>query len=176
MRGILDSHGGFVTVRTSVGKGTSFQIFLPALDSSLEPGGSAAPIPAVPRGAGELVLVVDDEAGIRNMCATMLSRHGYRVLTAGDGAEAIALFAPRSKEIRLVITDVSMPNLDGAALAGVIRRLNSEVKIIAVSGLGAGGEGEPPTQVFTSTFLLKPFRPDALLNLVHQVLESPAKP
>ncbi|MEO6004218.1 MAG: response regulator [Opitutus sp.] len=176
VRGILDSHGGFVTVRTSLGKGTSFQIFLPALDNSLEPGGSAAPIPAVPRGAGELVLVVDDEASIRNMCATILSRHGYRVLTAADGAEAIALFAPRSKEIRLVITDVSMPNLDGAALAGVIRRLNSEVKIIAVSGLGAGGGGELPTQVFTSTFLLKPFRPDALLNLVHQVLESSTKP
>jgi len=176
VRGILDSHAAFVSVRSVPGAGTTFQAFFPALDSSLDPCAVAQPAVVVPRGAGELVLVVDDEVSIRNMCATVLSRHGYRVLTAGDGAEAIALFAPRNKEIKLVITDVSMPNLDGAALAGVIRRLSPTVKIIAVSGLAPGGASEPPLQVFTSTFLLKPFRPDALLKLVHEVLEPAAKP
>ena len=120
---------------------------------------------------GELVLVVDDEVSIRNMAATILSRHGYRVLTAGDGAEAIALFAPRSKEIRLLITDLSMPKLDGPALAGVVRRLNPGIKIIAVSGLGSAG-GKSTTKDFTNSFLVKPFRPDALLTMVHDVLHS----
>jgi PAS domain S-box-containing protein len=176
VRGIVESHSGFATVHTVPGSGTRFRVYLPALDQTLEKGVPNVPAPAAPRGAGELVLVVDDEVSIRNMAATMLSRQGYRVLTAADGAEAISLFASRSKEIRIVITDLSMPNLDGAALAGVIKRLKPDIKIIAISGLGGGGGNEPKAQNFTPHFLLKPFRPDALLRMVHDVLQdrSPA--
>jgi CheY-like chemotaxis protein len=171
VRGLVESHSGFVTVQTETGKGTKFRVYLPALDSTTEAAAIAVPAPAVPRGMGELVLVVDDEVSIRNMAATILSRHGYRVLTAGDGAEAIALFAPRSKEIRLLITDLSMPKLDGAALAGVVRRLNPAIRIIAVSGLGSAG-GKSTTKDFTNSFLVKPFRPEALLTMVHDVLHA----
>lgn len=171
VRGLIESHSGFVTVRTATGKGTTFRVYLPALDSTSETTAINVPAPPVPRGTGELVLVVDDEVSIRNMAATILSRHGYRVLTAGDGAEAIALFAPRSKEIRLLITDLSMPKLDGAALAGVVRRLNPSIKIIAVSGLGSAG-GKSTTKDFTNAFLVKPFRSEALLTMVHDVLHS----
>src|SRR5690606_5539853 len=156
VRGIIETHSGFVTVRTEPAHGTRFRVYLPAADQSLENVALKTPAPAVPRGMGELVLVVDDEISIRNMSATMLSRHGYRVLTAADGAEAISLFTPRSREIRLVITDLSMPNVDGAAFARVIQQLNPAVRIIAVSGLGATGEGEKPMQNFTPHFLLKP--------------------
>jgi hypothetical protein len=175
VRGLVESHSGFVSVQTRAGQGSNFRVFLPGLDRTLEKTVLDVPAPAVPRGTGELVLVVDDEASIRNMSATMLSRHGYRVLTAADGAEAVALFTPRSKEIRVVITDLSMPNLDGAALAGIIRRLNPAVKIIAISGLGSASQGAPPAQVFTQTFLSKPFRPDALLTMVYEVLQSDSK-
>jgi two-component system cell cycle sensor histidine kinase/response regulator CckA len=175
VRGLVESHSGFVAVRTRIGEGTSFRVFLPALDSNLEKAAANTPTIAIPRGTGELVLVVDDEPSIRNMSATMLSRHGYRVLTAGDGAEAISLFTPRANEIRVVITDVSMPNVDGATLAAVIRKLNPAIKIIAVSGLGVG-QGESPAQIFTQTFLAKPFRPEALLGLVHDVLRADPPP
>jgi DNA-binding response OmpR family regulator len=147
-------------------------VHLPALDQNVDPSAERVASPAARRGSGELVLVVDDELSIRNMCATMLLRHGYRVLSAADGAEAITLFATRSKDIQLVITDLSMPNLDGASLAGVIRRLNPSVRIIAISGLANGEKGETPTQNFTDHFLHKPFRPEALLSLVHSVLQT----
>ena len=85
------------------------------------------------------------------------------------------MFAPRHQEIRLVITDLVMPNLDGASLAGVIKRLNPAIKIIAVSGLGNTASGAPPAQSFTEFFLSKPFRPEALLTLVHELLQSKPK-
>jgi PAS domain S-box-containing protein len=172
VRGIVESHSGFITVETTLGQGTRFRVYLPALDQVPEMKSVAVPAPEIPRGNGEWILVVDDEVSIRNMSATMLSRQGYRVLTAADGAEAITLFASRSAEIPLVITDLSMPNLDGAALARVIRRLKPTVKIIAVSGLAASQRGEASPQNFTEFFLHKPFRSEALLQMTHDVLNS----
>lgn len=172
VRGIVENHGGFTAVETVLGRGTVFRVYLQATETAgVQPGMHNAAVFA-PRGVGELVLVVDDEPGIRNTAAAMLARHGYRVLTAADGAEAIALFAPRSKEIKVVITDVSMPNLDGAALASVVERLNPDVRIIAVSGHALEGD-RPSIKQFTDAFLLKPFRPEVLLTTVHEVLRSP---
>lgn len=173
VRGIVESHGGFATVHTVPGHGTTFRVYLPATETSASQPGSGTSAPFAPRGIGELVLVADDEPGIRNTVAATLARHGYRVLTAADGAEAIALFAPRSKEIRVVITDLSMPNLDGAALASVVQRLNPAVKIIAVSGHTTESDGNPPTSQFTDAFLVKPFRAEVLLTTVHELLRSP---
>lgn len=176
VRGIVENHAGFVTVFSRAGKGTTFRIYLEAVESGAERATGQIAHDAAPRGSGELVLVVDDEANIRNMAAAILTRHGYRVLAAADGAEAVALFAPRTSEISLVITDLSMPNLDGAALAGVIHRLNSEVKIVAVSGLSTSELGQPERPPFIHAFLVKPFRPDALLRTVHSLLPRDKKP
>ncbi|ACB74233.1 response regulator [Opitutus terrae] len=173
VRGIVESHGGFCTVQTVLGRGTVFRIYLQAAEAATSQPGESLSVPFAPRGVGELVLVADDEPGIRNTAAAMLARHGYRVLTAADGAEAIALFAPRSKEIRVVITDLAMPNLDGAALASVVERLNPDVRIVAVSGHAPDPEAKPPINQFTDAFLLKPFRPEVLLTTVHEVLRSP---
>jgi CheY-like chemotaxis protein len=176
VRGIVESHNGFVTLRTEPGRGTTFRIHLPATESGSAGHGADSAHPFVSRGNGELILVVDDEANVRDITATILARHGYRVLSAGDGTEAVALFAPRSNEIRLVITDVNMPHLDGAAFANVVRRINPETKILAVSGMetGAGGKGRP--HPFASEFLLKPFKIEALLMTVHRLLETPGGP
>lgn len=120
------------------------------------------------------ILIVDDEAQIRDITAAILSHHGYRVLIAADGTEAVALFAPRSDEIKLVVTDLNMPNLDGASLANVARRLNPKIKILAMSGLASGGINDEMKQ-FADAFLVKPFRAEILLNTVNNLLH-PALP
>ena len=177
VRGIVESHGGFISVSTAPKRGTTFRIHFPAALESLpsQPGAVPATF-AAPQGSGQSILVVDDEPEIRNMSAAMLTRHGYRVLTASDGAEAVALFAPRAKEIKLVVTDLSMPNLDGDALAGVVRRLNPAVKIIAVSGHGQEVDAHTGARRFSDAFLVKPFRPESLLTTVHELLRVPPNP
>jgi PAS domain S-box-containing protein len=174
VRGIVETHQGFVTVQSQPGAGTVFRVYLPASDSL--PG---APPPTVsadaPRGLGELVLVVDDEVNIRNVTATTLARYGYRVLTARDGTDALALFTPHRQEIRLVITDVNMPRLDGAAIAVVFRRLNPTVKILAASGAPPGPAAHQPPP-YADAFLGKPFTAEILLAAVHRLLRLPPLP
>ncbi len=114
-------------------------------------------------------MVVDDEPQIREITAATLSRHGYRVLTAADGTEAVALFATRSSEIDIVITDLIMPNLDGAALAGIVRHLNPNIKILGISGLSSAGRNMRMER-FGSALLFKPFKVQALLEAVRNLL------
>jgi PAS domain S-box-containing protein len=173
VRGIVDNHKGFIELVTRPGKGTTFRVFLPAAEdtSKGESPGSANPIAS--RGNGQLILVVDDEKTIRDVAAATLNHFGYRVLVAMDGSEAVAMFATRSREIKLVITDISMPNLDGTILAGVVKKLNPEVKILAMSGHNSSTSSSQIRQ-FASAFLTKPFKTDDLLRTVYKLLNSEA--
>ena len=171
VRGIVNNHGGFVHLDTKLGRGTSFQVYLPAVeikDSSPTPTSSTAP-----RGNGELILVVDDEPPIREMIGKMLVRHGYRILAASDGVEATAFFAKHANEIRLVVSDLNMPNLDGAMLARVLKRMSPNVRVLIVSGLSQPEANRPGfrPEEFTGAFLRKPFKADDLLNKVSQLLQ-----
>ncbi len=173
VRGIAAAHNGFVTLDTQIGHGSTFRVFLPA--ERLADDNAAAPVrPKLPRGSGELILFVDDEDDVRDVAATILSKHGYRVITAGDGVEAIGLFTERSAQIQLVISDINMPNLDGPSLALVLRRLQPSLKILAITGLGSARKGA--AQPFDATAfdakLNKPFTIDALLTTVHAVLHA----
>lgn len=171
VRGIVEHHQGFIELKTALGRGTTFRIHLPAAENVTA---AVAPVPAHPpsRGHGELILVVDDEPHIREMTATMLTRNGYRVLVAADGAEATTLFAERAAEIRLVLTDLHMPNLDGATFGRALRQINSPAKLIVVSGLSSPLSDQPDckSHEFADGFLHKPFKPHALLAKVHEVL------
>jgi len=176
VRGIVESHAGFTTVHTIPGQGTTFRIYLEAAESPAGQANITTVSSHIVRGGGELVLVVDDEPSIRNVAAAMLARHGYRVITASDGAEAIALFAPRSKEIKIVITDVSMPNLDGVALAGIVNRLNPATRLVLVTGLNTDSTQELSRQNIPHALLVKPFLPESLLTIVHELLRAPPNP
>ena len=118
-------------------------MYLPALDA---PGTieSAATQTDLPLGNGELILVVDDEESIREITRGTLETFGYKVVTASDGTEALAIYADRKNEIAVVLTDMVMPFMDGPATIRALQRMNPQVRIIAASGLGTGqraGEG-----------------------------------
>jgi CheY-like chemotaxis protein len=144
----------------------------------LKPPGAAAPAPRPasatpfpPRARGELILLVDDEASVRNMLSTVLLNHGYEVVTARDGVEGINYFRAHHRKVALVITDINMPKSNGRTFADLIRPLRPEVPILFMSGLESNGSGrDPALKTSEDPFLLKPFKPASLLNTIHKLL------
>ncbi len=173
VRGIIKQHAGTITLTSQTGQGTAFHILLPATPNDLAAEAGAAAHASIPRAHGELVLVVDDDANVREITGATLAGHGYRVLSAADGTEAVALFAPRSLEIRAIVTDLDMPNLDGLALLKVVRALNPSVRPVLVSG-SADNSDPRRTPPADGAFLSKPFSAELLLQTLHRLLnESP---
>jgi two-component system, cell cycle sensor histidine kinase and response regulator CckA len=173
VRSIVENHNGFINLKTQPGRGTTFRVYLPVPDVPTKKTVAEVAPSKNERGNGELILVVDDEPQIRDITAAMLARNGYRVLTAGDGAEAVALFATRSGEIQVLITDLVMPNIDGAALANIAHHLNPGVKILAMSGLSSAGRNGKMER-YGGAFLFKPFKIQALLEAVNTLLHPVA--
>lgn len=164
--GIIKSHGGFVNVYSELGKGTTFKVHLPALAASQEL--SREETHEMPKGNGELILVIDDEQSILQVTKSSLESHGYDVITAGDGTEALALYAERKGEIKAVLTDMMMPFMDGAATIRALRKMNPDARIIAASGL-ASNEGSA-NSVKADMFLTKPYTAEKLLKGLQKVI------
>lgn len=126
----------------------------------------------LPRGHGELILVVDDDASIREVARRILVKYGYQVLTASDGAEALSVYSGQENgKIRLVITDIRMPRMEGISLIRTLKKSNPEVSIIATSGLShMSGESERDEELRllgVGNFLDKPFTAEDLLRVIH---------
>lgn len=172
---IVRGHGGFVRVQSARDVGTQVDVFLPAATAS-DDAPAEDPGDDIPVGHGETVLVVDDEAPIRAATRDVLESHGYRVLEAADGAEAIAVFAAHAAAVRVVVTDLMMPVMDGPAMLQVLNRLAPEVRVIAASGLATSREVQHAVAQGASAFLAKPYTAATLLRTVARVLreERPA--
>jgi CheY-like chemotaxis protein len=172
---VIKSHGGFLEVESDPGKGTTFSLYLPA-DPELRTEQAVAGPTNLPRGRNELILVIDDEASILSITQQTLEAFGYRVITAPDGALAVALFARHEPPVSLVLTDMMMPIMDGSATIRVLRSIDPSVPIIAASGLSDRTNILKASEAGIHDFLAKPYTAEALLTLIHEVLHRPVAP
>jgi CheY-like chemotaxis protein len=166
---IVKAHGGSIRAQSEPNRGTTFRIVLPATEVS-GPAQSPELARPAPAGQGEQILVIDDEHAFQEMTRVIFEKHGYRVMTASDGAEALAVFAQHQRDIDLVLTDMVMPFLDGPATIRALRSVNPDVRIIATSGLSEGEK--TAAELERTAFLSKPFTTEQLLSTVNRELHS----
>jgi CheY-like chemotaxis protein len=166
---IVRSHNGFVTVESIPRQGTKFRVHIPAELDDAEASDSEGS-GEFPRGHGECVLVIDDEASVRSITGQTLETFGYRVITATDGADGVAKYAQHMQEIAAVITDMMMPVMDGVATIRALSRMNPDVKIIAASGLATKGAEAEAAGAGVKNFLPKPYTASSLLVALRDLL------
>ena len=164
-----------MTVNSEPGKGSRFSVYLPAIDQTEEAPTEETP-KELPQGRGELILIADDEGAILEIIEAILDRYGYKVLTARDGAEAVAMYAKHQDKIRLVITDAMMPFLDGPAVVRALQKLNPAVKVMGMSGLLEIEKMEELFDATTLSFLVKPFNSEGLLKSLQHALTDKRDP
>ena len=172
--GIVKSHRGFIDLTSRMGKGTVFQIYLPA-KTDIE----TIDVPVVEStrclGQGELILVVDDEAAILTATKHTLEAFGYRVIAASDGTDAIATFLKSAEKPAALITDMMMPNMDGPTLIQALLKIHPSLPIIGASGLSYQMQAQVHS-LGVKHFLRKPYNADALLEALGDVLQHSRKP
>ena len=167
--GIMRGHEGFIRVVTQPGSGTTFELYFPALPETGETAAPQLEAPS-PRGHGELILLVDDEPALCRVVELALEKYGYRVVTAMEGREALALFASQSTDIRAVITDMMMPGTDGPELVRALRQLNAQLPILGMTGLADLIDTAKLEDLNLAEILNKPFADEKLLAALHRAL------
>jgi two-component system, cell cycle sensor histidine kinase and response regulator CckA len=168
--GVVKQSGGCIWVESEPGKGARFEVYLPIVHEAEEQTRPAGIANACTH-RSETILIVEDEAEVRELAALFMKSAGYTVLTARDGVDALASVQSSKKQIDVVVTDVVMPNMRGPDLAKRLRSLRPDIKIIYMSGYLEynGGSGEFLEDGF---FLQKPFTRDTLSSKVMEALES----
>jgi two-component system, cell cycle sensor histidine kinase and response regulator CckA len=170
--GIIRQHGGHIWVYSEPGHGTTFKIYLPRIDESVEPLAQAPDENVSPHGS-ETILLVEDETSVRELAARALREHGYTVLEASQPDEALAVASAQPPEsIQLLLTDVVMPRMSGKALAEELVKLRPGLKTLFISGYTDNaivhhGRLDPGV-----AFLPKPFSPATLARKVREILDS----
>jgi two-component system cell cycle sensor histidine kinase/response regulator CckA len=166
--GTVQQSGGFIFVESSLGRGSTFRVYFPP--AAVATGGESAPATVEP--GATTILVAEDEAPVRALVVAALSSHGYRVLQAESGAEALAIATGHVDRIDLLLTDANMPGMNGIELANEMIRRRGKMHVVIMSGytpaaLSVSGLTQP------IAFLPKPFTPRELRQKVNEVLARP---
>jgi two-component system cell cycle sensor histidine kinase/response regulator CckA len=170
--GIIKNHGGSIHVISEPGKGATFHIYLPATDH--QPVVSEKKKDEIFTG-GETILIVDDEPINTSVMQEMLEMLHYRVLIAGSGQEAVAVYREKKKEIDIVILDMIMPGISGGRTFDLLREINPDVGVILASGYSAEGEARNIINRGCWGFIQKPFKLQEFSRKIREVLDDRGK-
>jgi CheY-like chemotaxis protein len=169
--GIVKQHQGWIEVESAVDKGTTFEVFLPRHDQPVHNG--QEPAKQIVRGGTETILVVEDEAPVRELVCNLLREHGYQVLPAESSVKALELWAARKESIDLLLTDLVMPDrLNGRELAELLWGDRPRLKVIFTSGYSADVVGKDFVLRGGLNYLQKPYQPQKLALAVRECLDG----
>jgi CheY-like chemotaxis protein len=164
--GIVKQHNGFIDVRSEPGKGSSFSIYFPLFKESVnEEELACTPASSI---ENETILLIEDDADVRNMLKEILEHYGYQVIEAYDGLDGVNKFMIHQERIRLVLSDVMMPGKNGKEAFDDIKRIRKDMRVIFVSGYSADATNEILGEGMD--FLAKPVSPRNLLIKIREAL------
>ncbi|MGN6556344.1 MAG: response regulator, partial [Verrucomicrobiota bacterium] len=172
--GIVQQHHGWIDVASEIGTGTTFRIYLPAVEGPHPEQSTDSNSTPLPSGT-ETVLVVEDDSSLRSLAVNVLERCGYKVLAAGSGVIGLEVWRDHRDQIQLLLTDLVMP--DGVTGHELARRLKSEkpeLKVIYTSGYSAEFANEKASLIVGANFLPKPYRPRDLAQIIRDCLDLPS--
>jgi two-component system cell cycle sensor histidine kinase/response regulator CckA len=169
--GIIKIHGGIINVYSEEGHGTTFNIYLPALEATVTVQ-EAIPGDKEMKQGNETILLVDDEQVMLDVGEEMLRALGYKVFVAAGGNEAIACYEANKDKIDIVVLDMIMPGMGGREAYSVLKRINSDVKVIISSGYNINGEATKVMQQGANDFIQKPFTMKELSHKIREVLDK----
>jgi PAS domain S-box-containing protein len=167
--GIVRQAGGSIDVESEPGKGAGFFIYLPRVEETLA-AGTAEGTPREAEPGTETILLVEDQAELRKLAALGLRQHGYRILNAGDGDEALLVAQRHEGPIHLLLTDLVMPGMNGQELAKQMKTLRPEAKVLYMSGYAGDMITPEELRQAGGAFIAKPFTPSSLAEKVRSVL------
>ena len=167
--GIVKQSGGYIAVESAPGAGTTFTILLPRVFEASEP--VPVVVPEVPATTGRgTVLLVEDEAAVREATKRMLRKYGFNVIEAKHGQDALLLWESEGKAVDVVLTDVVMPAMGGAELARALRKRRPELRVVFMSGYTQGTLELSSMDEAATRFLPKPFTADQLVGTLRDLI------